>query len=73
MPKLLSARVRAFRTFREGIRFLNKVAEVAEEQQHHPDINIRYTEVKLSIWTHSEGGLTSRDFGLAKEIDKTTP
>ncbi|MDV3244518.1 MAG: 4a-hydroxytetrahydrobiopterin dehydratase [Nitrososphaerales archaeon] len=59
-----------FDEFMEGIAFLNAVAKAAEEQEHHPDINVRYTKVKLSIQTHSEGGVTSWDFGLARAIDR---
>jgi 4a-hydroxytetrahydrobiopterin dehydratase len=59
-----------FETFKSAMRFLNKVARVAEEQEHHPDVSLRYSRVKLSIQTHSEGGLTSWDFGLAKEIER---
>ncbi|HME19115.1 MAG TPA: 4a-hydroxytetrahydrobiopterin dehydratase [Nitrososphaerales archaeon] len=58
-----------FETFMDGIRFLNRVARVAEELDHHPDIQVRYTQVRFSIQTHSEGGLTARDFELAKGID----
>ena len=58
-----------FETFMDGIRFLNRVAKVAEKQEHHPDIRVRYTEVTLSIQTHSKGGLTARDFELAEAID----
>ena len=61
-----------FETFMEGIRFLDRTAEVAEKQEHHPDIHVRYTEVTLSIQTHSEGGLTEWDFDLAKAIDEMT-
>jgi 4a-hydroxytetrahydrobiopterin dehydratase len=59
-----------FDKFMEGIAFVNKVARVAEEQEHHPDINIRYTTVKLSIQTHSEGGVTEWDVELAAAIEK---
>ena len=59
-----------FDEFAGGIGFVNRVAEVAEEQDHHPDIKIRYTTVTLSIQTHSEGGVTKWDFELAKAIDK---
>ena len=59
-----------FETFKSAMRFLNKVARVAEEQEHHPDVSLRYSRVKLSIQTHSEGGLTSWDFGLAREIER---
>ncbi len=58
-----------FGRFLDGIEFINKVAAVAEEQEHHPDIHIRYTTVKLSLQTHSEGGVTDWDFELAAAID----
>ncbi len=58
-----------FDHFMDAIAFVNEVAEAAERQEHHPDINIRYTTVKLSIQTHSEGRVTSWDFDLAKAID----
>ena len=58
-----------FDHFMDAIAFVNEVAEAAERQEHHPDINIRYTTVKLSIQTHSEGGVTEWDFDLAKAID----
>ena len=59
-----------FEEFMDGIIFLNEVAKAAERQEHHPDIKIRYTSVTLLIQTHSEGGVTSWDIGLAKAIDK---
>lgn len=59
-----------FDEFMDGIEFLNRVARVAERHEHHPDIEVRYTEVKLSIQTHSEGGVTAWDIGLARAIDK---
>lgn len=59
-----------FPSFMEGIEFLNRVAEVAEGQDHHPDISVRYTKVKLAVQTHSEGGITARDFRLAEAIER---
>jgi 4a-hydroxytetrahydrobiopterin dehydratase len=59
-----------FDEFMDGISFLNKVARIAEAHEHHPDIKIRYTSIKLSIQTHSEGGVTSWDVGLARAIDR---
>jgi 4a-hydroxytetrahydrobiopterin dehydratase len=59
-----------FDEFMDGISFLNKVAKVAERQEHHPDIKIRYTTITLSVQTHSEGGVTNWDIGLAKAIDR---
>jgi len=58
-----------FDHFMDAIAFVNEVAEAAEREEHHPDISIRYTTVKLSIQTHSEGGVTEWDFELAKAID----
>ena len=64
--------VRAYRfpSFKEAMAFVNRVAEDAEGINHHPDITINYNRVVLSITTHSEGGLTRRDFRLAGLIDK---
>jgi 4a-hydroxytetrahydrobiopterin dehydratase len=58
-----------FDHFMDAIAFVNEVAEAAERKEHHPDINIRYTTVKLSIQTHSEGGVTELDIDLAKAVD----
>ena len=58
-----------FDDFADGIDFVNAVAEVAQEEEHHPDIDIRYNKVRLVLSTHSKGGLTELDFGLAERID----
>ena len=58
-----------FDDFADAIDFVNAVAEVAEEEEHHPDIDIRYNKVRLVVSTHSKGGLTELDFGLAQRID----
>ena len=58
-----------FKRFMDGISFINAVAKVAEKQEHHPDIHVRYMEVTLSVQTHSEGGLTEWDFELAEAIE----
>lgn len=58
-----------FGGFMDGIRFVNEVAAVAEREEHHPDINVRYTTVTLSIQTHSEGGVTEWDVELAQAIE----
>jgi 4a-hydroxytetrahydrobiopterin dehydratase len=57
-----------FDDFSESIDFVNGVAEVAEDEEHHPDIDIRYNKVRLVLSTHSKGGLTELDFGLAERI-----
>lgn len=64
------ARTWKFKDFAEAMRFVNAVADLAEAAQHHPDIDIRWNKVTLNLSTHSEGGLTSNDFELAKKIDR---
>ncbi len=59
-----------FEDFLAAMRFVNRVAELAEEAGHHPDIDIRYNRVRLALVTHDAGGLTSRDFDLAGRADK---
>ena len=59
-----------FDDFMGGLRFLNRVAKLAEAMNHHPDVDIRYNKIKLTLTTHDEGGLTMKDFRLARKIDK---
>ena len=59
-----------FDRFMDGIDFLNRVAVVAEKEEHHPDIHVRYTTITLSVQTHSEGGVTEWDLDLAEAIEK---
>jgi 4a-hydroxytetrahydrobiopterin dehydratase len=56
--------------FLSGIRLVDAVAVAAEERDHHPDIDVRWTTVTFRLATHSEGGLTSKDLDLAAEIDR---
>ncbi|MEX2245569.1 MAG: 4a-hydroxytetrahydrobiopterin dehydratase [Dehalococcoidia bacterium] len=58
-----------FKDFAEAMIFVNRVAEEAEEADHHPDITINYNRVHLALSTHSEGGLTAKDFDLAAKIN----
>lgn len=58
-----------FKDFKEAIGFVNKVADVCEKNEHHPDIMINYNIVRLTLTTHKENGLTDIDFKVAKEID----
>lgn len=58
-----------FPSFVDAVAFVNRVAEVAEEADHHPNIAIDYKRVSLSITTWASGGLTRRDFQLAGKID----
>jgi 4a-hydroxytetrahydrobiopterin dehydratase len=60
----------SFDNFKVALEFVNKVGEIAEEQEHHPDILVSYNKVRLSLTTHSEKGLTSKDFEVAEAIDK---
>ena len=58
-----------FPSFKKAVAFVNRVARLAEEHDHHPDIDIRGTKVALTLTTHSEGGLTDKDLELARELD----
>ena len=58
-----------FKTFPEGIAFVGKVADAAEEADHHPDIDIRYTKVTLALSTHTAGGVSQMDLDLAKKVE----
>jgi 4a-hydroxytetrahydrobiopterin dehydratase len=60
----------ALPSFPEAVAFVVQVAFVAEAADHHPDILINYRRVTLTLWTHTEGGITEKDFALAKEIAK---
>ena len=60
-----------FDDFPSAIKFVTDVAKMADRYDHHPDIDIRYNKVKLALTTHSEGGLTSRDFDLAADIEQS--
>jgi 4a-hydroxytetrahydrobiopterin dehydratase len=64
------ARAYRFKDFVAAIKFVNRVAMVAERAWHHPDIDIRWNKVTLTLSTHSEGGLTEKDFDLAKRFDR---
>ena len=59
-----------FKSFMQAIAFVIRIAEVAEQANHHPDITINYTQVGISLSTHSESGVTQKDFQLAEAIDK---
>ena len=59
-----------FKDFAEAIQFVNKVAEIAEQEGHHPDIHIFYNKVRIELWTHAISGLSENDFILAAKIEK---
>jgi len=58
-----------FANFIASIGFVNRIAILSEKADHHPDILIQYSNVKITLSTHSEGGLTEKDFNLAGEIE----
>ena len=59
----------AFPGFRSAIAFVNRLAALAEDAGHHPDIEIHYNRVYVSLSTHDAGGVTEKDVALAAEID----
>ena len=61
-----------FKNFRGSIAFVNKVAEIAENEGHHPNITINYNKVSIELFTHSIKGLSENDFIVAAKIDKSS-
>jgi 4a-hydroxytetrahydrobiopterin dehydratase len=59
-----------FETFKKALEFVARVGAMAEEADHHPDIDIRYRVVRLALSTHDAGGISERDFSLAAAIDR---
>ena len=58
-----------FKNFKQALAFVNRVGELAETQNHHPDIYLAWGLVKITIWTHAVDGLTESDFILAAKIE----
>jgi 4a-hydroxytetrahydrobiopterin dehydratase len=61
-----------FKDFRQALAFTNRVGELAESQGHHPDFQLGWGKVTITIWTHSVNGLTRADFVLAAKIDQVS-
>ena len=59
-----------FADFITAMAFVNRIAEVAEKANHHPDIAIHYNQVTLSLWSHDSGGVTKRDLKMAANINE---
>jgi len=59
-----------FKDFPAAIKFVDALARVAEKEWHHPDIDIRWNKVALTLTTHDSGGLTEKDFNLAQRFDR---
>ncbi len=62
-----------FRDFREAMRFVGGMADLAESEGHHPDFSVHYSVVDVEVWTHAVGGLSENDFILAAKIDALRP
>jgi 4a-hydroxytetrahydrobiopterin dehydratase len=60
-------------SFPDAITFVTRIADLAEQANHHPDLDIRYRKVRVALSTHDEGGITDKDFALAAQIEATDP
>ncbi len=60
-------------SFRDAVDTIVRIADVAEEMDHHPDIDLRWRTLHLAVVTHSAGGVTDNDFELARRIDQLLP
>jgi 4a-hydroxytetrahydrobiopterin dehydratase len=75
VPKWSKRAQTIFRTFKfegflKGIDFVNRIAAKAQKMNHHPDMGIRFNQVTLTLTTHDEGGITEKDFSLARQCDE---
>jgi 4a-hydroxytetrahydrobiopterin dehydratase len=59
-----------FKDFKAAMKFVNKVADCGEEQEHHPDFQIHWNRVELVLWTHDIWGLSEKDFMMAEKINR---
>jgi 4a-hydroxytetrahydrobiopterin dehydratase len=60
-------------SFRDAVAAIVAIADVAEEMDHHPDIDLRWTKIRVAVVTHSAGGLTELDLALARRVDALLP
>ena len=60
-------------TFRDAVDAIVRIADVAEEMDHHPDIDVRWRTLHIAVVSHSAGGVTDNDFQLARRIDRLLP
>jgi len=60
-----------FKGFMPGVDLVNRIAAIAEEQAHHPDLQLGWGYLTVQLWTHAAGGLTENDFILAARVDQT--
>lgn len=61
-----------FSSFRDSIVFVNRIATLADDANHHPDILVQYNRVHITLSTHSAGGITEKDLKLAEQLDFST-
>lgn len=59
----------SFKNFVDAMKFVNAVANIAEKEEHHPDMHIFYNKVSIELWTHAVGGLSRNDFIIAAKLD----
>jgi 4a-hydroxytetrahydrobiopterin dehydratase len=62
-----------FKDFRRAMAFVNRVADLAEGEGHHPDFHVHWNRVELVLWTHDIGGLSENDFIVAAKVDRLPP
>ncbi len=67
---LLLTRTFRFKGFMPGVELTQRIAKIAEEERHHPDLHLSYGSLRVELWTHAAGGLTENDFVLAAKIDR---
>jgi 4a-hydroxytetrahydrobiopterin dehydratase len=63
-------RIFEFPDFKAAMQFVNRVADAAEQANHHPDIDIRYNKVTMALVSHDSGGVTQRDVRMAEKINQ---
>lgn len=59
-----------FKNFKAALAFVNKIGDLAESEQHHPDIHLSWGHVRIILWTHNINGLSENDFIMASKIDQ---
>jgi 4a-hydroxytetrahydrobiopterin dehydratase len=62
-----------FKGFMPGVELVNRIADLAEEEGHHPDLHLSYGSLRVDLTTHAAGGLTDNDFILAAKVDRVAP
>ena len=71
--RMILTKTYRYKGFMPGVQFVNRIAEIAEAEGHHPDLHLSYGSLTVELWTHTAGGLTQNDFILAAKIDPVQP